>query len=60
MDNAELRSWIGTRLSLLPEDSIVKLKIHGSVSQQAMPVLNAASLRALAPPTMNIDAVFLD
>jgi DNA repair exonuclease SbcCD nuclease subunit len=60
MNNAELRSWIETRLSVLPEDSIVKLKIHDSVSQQAMEVLNAAALRALAPTTMNINAVFVE
>ncbi len=59
MNNAELRSWIETRLSVLPEDSIVKLKIHDSVSQQAMEVLSAAALRALAPTTMNINAVFV-
>jgi DNA repair exonuclease SbcCD nuclease subunit len=60
MNNAQLSSWIETRLSVLPEDSIVKLKIHDSVSQQAMEVLNAAALRALAPSTMNIDAVFVE
>lgn len=60
MKNTELRSWIETRLSVLPEDSIVKLKIHDSVSQEAMKVLNAAALRALALKTMNIDAVFVE
>ena len=54
-NNADLRSWIETRLSVLPEDSIVKLKIHDSVSQQAMEVLSAAALRALAPTSMNIN-----
>ena len=60
MNNAELRSWIETRLTVLPEDSIVKLIIHDTVSQQAMQVLSAAALRALAPTTMNINAVFVD
>ena len=60
MNNAQLSSWIETRLAVLPEDSIVKLKIHDSVSRQAMQVLNAAALRSLAPPTMNINAVFID
>ena len=59
MDNAELRAWIDSRLSVLPEDSIVKLKIFDSVSPGAMAVLNAAALRALAPQTMNIEAVFV-
>jgi DNA repair exonuclease SbcCD nuclease subunit len=58
MTNVSLRSWIETRLSVLPEDSIVKLKIHDSVSPQALKVLSAAALRTLAPQTMNINAVF--
>jgi exonuclease SbcD len=60
MKPAELRAWIETRIAALPDDSIVKIKIYGSVSQQAMAVLNAAALRSLAPPSMNIEAVFVD
>jgi DNA repair exonuclease SbcCD nuclease subunit len=60
MKNAELRAWIATRLAALPDDSIVKLKILDRVSQQAMEVLNAAALRALAPKTMNVEAVFVE
>ena len=59
-NNAELRSWIERRLAVMPEDSIVKLKIHDKVSQNAMEVLNAAALRRLAPTTMNINAVFAE
>jgi exonuclease SbcD len=60
MTNFDLRSWIGIRLAAIPEDSIVKLKIHGTVPHQAMEVLCAPALRALAPETMNIDAVFIE
>ncbi len=60
MTNADLRAWIGTRLAAIPEDGIVKLKIHDTVSHQAMEVLSAPALRALAPATMNIDAVFVE
>jgi len=60
MSNAELRFWIETRVAALPDDGIVKLKVHGRIPQQAMAVLNAAALRSLAPPTMNIEAVFVD
>lgn len=60
MKQAELRSWIETRLSVLPEDSIVKLKVHDSVPQEAMEILSAAALRALAPQTININAVFVE
>jgi len=60
MDVAKLRSYLESTIGELPEDGIVKLKIHGRVSQEAMTVLRAASLRSLAPPTMNIDAAFQD
>lgn len=58
MNNAELRSWIETRIWELPEDSIVRIKIHDAVAQHAMEVLSAPSLRTIAPKTMNVDAVF--
>lgn len=60
MDKDKLRSWIEIRIAQLPTDSIVRLKIHGRVSQQAMAALNAGALRSLTPPTMNIDTVFVD
>ena len=60
MKSIELKSWIQARIKNMPADSIVKLKIHGTASPDVMKVLGAASLRALAPPTMNIDARFVD
>jgi DNA repair exonuclease SbcCD nuclease subunit len=60
MHNAELRAWIKTRIWALPEDSIVKIKIHDTVSSQAMEVLSAPALRALTPATMNVDAVLTE
>ena len=58
MDAAQLRSYLKSTIGELPQDGIVKLKIHGRIPQAAMAVLRAASLRALAPPTMNIDTAF--
>ena len=58
MDAAKLRSYLKSTIGDLPQDGIVKLKIHGRISQEAMGVLHAASLRAIAPPTMNIDTAF--
>ena len=60
MNPTELKSWIQSRIENMPADSIVKIKVTGTASQDAMEVLGAASLRALAPPTMNIDARFVD
>lgn len=58
--SSELKSWIQSRIKNLPADSIIKLKVYGMPSSEAMEVLRAAPLRALAPPTMNIDARFVD
>jgi DNA repair exonuclease SbcCD nuclease subunit len=58
--DTQLKIWIQTRINNLPADGIVKLKVFGKPSPEAMEVLRAASLRALAPPTMNIDARFVE
>ena len=60
MQAAAIEAWIQFRLFELPADSIVKLKVHGKISESAMPVFRAPSLRALAPETMNITATLVD
>ena len=60
MGAAELKSWLENTIQGLPEDGIVRLKIHGRITQEATTVLRAASLRAIAPSTMNIDTAFKD
>lgn len=60
MTDNELKSWIKASLEDLPEDSIVQLMIHGKISEPAMALLSAPSLRTLAPETMNLNAVFAD
>lgn len=46
-----LRRWLGE----LPTDAVVRLRIEGRPVPGAERVLSAASLRALAPATMNVD-----
>ena len=41
-------------LGRLPNDAIVSLSIHGRVSDEQLPVLQAESIRSLAPATMNV------
>ena len=60
MHAQQIRSWIQSRLYDIPTDSVVKLKVHGKISAKAMAVIRAPALRALAPETMNIDAVLVD
>ncbi len=60
MNAAQIRSWIQSSLYDIPADSVVKLKVHGKLSEEALGVIRAPSLRALAPETMNINATLVD
>ena len=60
MNAAQMRSWIQSSLYDIAADSVVKLKVHGKLSEEALGVIRAPSLRALAPETMNIDATLVD
>ena len=54
----QIRSRIQSRLFEIAEDSVVQIKVHGHLSEEALRVLSAPSLRALAPATMNIISAF--
>jgi exonuclease SbcD len=56
----QLRTWIQSRLFEIPEDSVLKIRVHGQISEEALHVISAPSLRALAPATMNIEALPVD
>jgi DNA repair exonuclease SbcCD nuclease subunit len=58
MTAAELKAWIKNSLTELPQDSIIKIKFHGVINNEAMQVLSAPTLRSLAPQSMNISAAF--
>ncbi len=60
MPGLQIQSWIQSRINKIPADSVVKLKVHGKISAEAMAVLRAPRLRALAPETMNIDATLIE
>ena len=60
MEGTAIRAWIQARLYEIPQDSIVKLRVHGKLSEAAMAVFSAPRLRALAPETMNISATLVD
>jgi hypothetical protein len=55
-----LQSCIQNSLYDLPPNSIVKLKMHGSVFEGAMAAFSVPALRALAPDAINIDAMPVD
>ncbi len=54
MNPEQLKSWIKQAISHLPEDSVVKLRVHGTLSPEALSILGAESLRGLTAPTMNV------
>jgi len=60
MPAPQIRFWLQSRLFEIPADSVVKLKVHGHLTTEALAVFRAPELRALAPETMNIDAILVD
>jgi exonuclease SbcD len=47
-------------LKAAPSDAVLRIRVRGRVEERVRAVLTAASLRALAPVTMNVDAVLVD
>jgi exonuclease SbcD len=60
MHARQIQSWIQSRLYDIPADSVVKLKLHGKISAEALEVISAPALRSLAPQTINIEAILVD
>jgi exonuclease SbcD len=60
MSGRQIQAWIQSRLFEIPQDSVAQIKVHGNLSEEALRVLSAPSLRALAPATMNINATLVD
>jgi exonuclease SbcD len=51
----DLESAVRAAIASVPKDAILRLKISGTLSDRDRIVFSAASLRALAPRTMNVD-----
>lgn len=51
----KMKAYLAYIFSTLPEDSILKIRWRGKVSADVRNLLSARSLRAMAPPTMNIE-----
>ena len=58
MRGSQIQAWIQSRLFEIPRDSVLQIKVHGNLSEEALRVFSAPSLRALAPATMNIISAF--
>jgi hypothetical protein len=57
---AQLESWLKENLECLPQDSVVKIKIQGNIAPDLLRIVSAASLRSLAPGTMNVTTALVD
>jgi exonuclease SbcD len=53
-------SWLQQRLNRLPKDSIVKIRIRGALDRKLQEAIGAASLRSMAPVTMNVYVTLAD
>jgi len=51
----DLASELRSRLAALDPDSVVRVAVLGPLSPAALRAYSAASVRALAPPTMNVE-----
>ena len=60
MTGPSFASWLDEKIKSIPVDSIVKIKIHGKLSEDMLHVIRAESLRSLAPDTMNIHVTLVD
>jgi DNA repair exonuclease SbcCD nuclease subunit len=47
-------TWLANVLASLPADSIVKIHLEGTLPPGGLSELSAASIRRIAPPTMNV------
>ncbi len=52
---AKLKAYLKYVFKSLPPDAVIKIRLKGRFAKEARDVLRVASLRAMAPPTMNLD-----
>jgi len=56
----ELEAAIRRLVGQTPQDAILRIRLLGRLGREHRPVTRAASLRAMAPDTMNLEAVLVD
>jgi DNA repair exonuclease SbcCD nuclease subunit len=58
--SGRLRSVVIQAIDESPPDAVLRLRIHGKLSEQDRAVLAASNLRSLTPTTMNLEASLVD
>lgn len=56
----ELQTHISRTLDAVPEDAVVRIRVHGPVSQDGRLTVTAARLRGMTPPGMNLEVILVD
>ena len=60
IDPGALARHVRRVAAAFPSDAVLRLRVHGRLRKDAMTVLSAAGMRALVPPTMNVDVQLVD
>ena len=60
MEVASLASWLDDNLRSVPEDSVVKIKIHGKLIADMYKLIRAESLRQRTPESVNVSVRLTD
>jgi hypothetical protein len=55
-----LEARLRTVIAAVAEDAVVRVRVHGQIPEEARSAISAASLRAEAPPEMNLAVVAVE
>jgi exonuclease SbcD len=59
-DHAIVHRLLSDVMRDVPADAVLRIRVHGVPAPGGFAALRAASVRALAPPTMNVEVVLVD
>jgi exonuclease SbcD len=60
VDRADMHRLLTAAIRRVPEDAVLRIRVHGVPRPGGFAALRAGSVRALTPPTMNVDVVLVD
>jgi len=59
-DGAVMHRLVTGTIRRAASDAVLRIRVHGVPTPTGLAVLRAASIRALAPATMNVEVALLD
>ncbi len=60
LSGGKLRQEISNRLHRAPANAVVRIRIHGSLREEAISSIRAEAIRSVAPPRMNVEVRWVD